>query len=51
VAQKRSASFKIHKSDILNGIAEKNVDFIFIDPSYYNQRKDDYMPSKFTEGL
>jgi DNA modification methylase len=35
----------------LNGIPERNVDFIFLDPPYYNQRKDDYVPSKFTESL
>jgi len=42
---------EIQKNDILNGIPDKNVDFIFLDPPYYNQRKDDYVPSKFTESL
>jgi len=42
---------EIQKNDVLNGIPERNVDFIFLDPPYYNQRKDDYVPNKFTESL
>jgi DNA modification methylase len=42
---------EIQKNDILDGIPDKNVDFIFLDPPYYNQRKDDYVPTKFTESL
>jgi DNA modification methylase/uncharacterized ParB-like nuclease family protein len=42
---------EIQKNDILNGIPDKNADFIFLDPPYYNQRKDDYVPTKFTESL
>jgi len=42
---------EIHKNDILNGVPDKNVDFIFLDPPYYNQRKEDYVPNKFTESL
>jgi len=42
---------EIQKNDILRSIPDRNVDFIFLDPPYYNQRKDDYVPSKFTESL
>lgn len=42
---------EIQKNDVLDGIPDRNVDFIFLDPPYYNQRKDDYVPSKFTESL
>jgi hypothetical protein len=42
---------EIQKNDVLDGIPDKNVDFIFLDPPYYNQRKDDYVPTKFTESL
>jgi hypothetical protein len=42
---------EIQKNNILEGIPHRNVDFIFLDPPYYNQRKDDYVPSKFTESL
>jgi len=42
---------EIQKNDILNGIRDKSVDLIFLDPPYYNLRKDDYVPNKFTESL
>jgi DNA modification methylase len=42
---------EIQKNDVLNGIPDKNVDFIFLDPPYFNQRKEDYIPNKFTESL
>jgi DNA modification methylase len=42
---------EIQKNDILNGIPDKNVDFAFLDPPYYNQRKDDYVPNKFTDSI
>jgi transcriptional regulator with XRE-family HTH domain len=42
---------EIQKNDVLNGIPDKNVDFIFLDPPYYNQKKDDYVANKFTESL
>lgn len=42
---------EIQRNDVSNGIPERNVDFIFLDPPYYNQRKDDYVPNKFTDSL
>jgi DNA modification methylase len=42
---------EIQKNDILEDIPDRNVDFIFLDPPYYNQRKDDYVPNKFTQSL
>ena len=42
---------EIQRNNVLEGIPDKNVDFIFLDPPYYNQRKDDYLPTKFTESL
>lgn len=42
---------EIQKNDVLEGIPDKNADFIFLDPPYYNQRKDDYVQNRFTDSL
>jgi DNA modification methylase len=42
---------EIEKNDILNGIPINEADFVFLDPPYYNMKKEDYAISSFTESL